>query len=124
MPDAPISSQRTRYAPCSRPRRQLARLTLLLIHLAVGFAALAADARAEQGPGFSHFEAGTDDCTGGHDHVNCQFCRLLGSSPDPAPRCDAPHEWALPVVAPPPADDRPANPVSGPFAGPRAPPLD
>lgn len=124
MLDAPPTAQGTSPARWARPRRQLARLMLLVVHLAVGFAALAADARAEAGPGFSHIEGATDGCAGGHDHASCQFCRLLGSTPDPTTPCDPPHERPSPVLALPPAEDLPAKTAFEPSAGSRAPPLD
>ena len=124
MPDAQAAPQSTRSTRCTRPRRRLARLTLLLVHMAVGFVALAADARAEEGPGVSHFENAADRCAGGHDHASCQFCRLLASSLDRAARSETPEERAAPLLLPRPTDDHPAKTPSGPFAGSRAPPLD
>lgn len=124
MPDAQTAPQSTRSTRCARPPRRLARLALLLVYMAVGFVALAADARAEEGPGVSHFETAADRCAGGHDHASCQFCRLIGSSLDRAARSDAPEELAAPLLPPRPTDDHPAKAPCGPFAGSRAPPLD
>jgi hypothetical protein len=63
-------------------RRALAAL-LLLLHIVVVMLVPAADARVEgrAGDGVSHIETqDSRSCPPGHDHLQCEFCRHIGTN--------------------------------------------
>jgi hypothetical protein len=108
-----------------RPRR-FAPLALLLVQLLLGVLAPIADARGEQNASDAVVHVESEDrptCLTGHNHLQCQFCRHIGSNLLATSSVQrVPLRSVARVSAPRPADAAPRAARSVSPVGSRAPP--